>query len=106
MVYERYLRFGEGIRRKVGLGLQQEKIGASFCFVVPNPSPANAGFSFHTLVGWYLELKAFLEDKEISEIISSFSGKVSGTKELAGIISQSTGLTRSEAYRRILEARD
>ena len=68
MVYERYLRFGEGIRRKVGLGLQQEKIGASFCFVVPNPSPANAGFSFHTLVGWYLELKAFLEDKEISEI--------------------------------------
>ncbi len=46
------------------------------------------------------------DDKEISEIISSFSGKVSGTKELAGIISQSTGLTRSEAYRRILEARD
>ena len=68
MVYERYLRFGEGIRRKVGLGLQQEKIGSSSCFVVPNPSPANAGFSFHVLVGWYLELKAFLKGKEASDI--------------------------------------
>jgi TDG/mug DNA glycosylase family protein len=61
MVYERYLRFGEGIRRKVGLGMQEEKIGFSSCFVVPNPSPANAGFSFDSLLKWYLELKAFLE---------------------------------------------
>ena len=61
MVYGRYLRFGEGIRRKVGLGIQEEKIGLSSCFVVPNPSPANAGFSFDSLLKWYLELKAFLE---------------------------------------------
>lgn len=45
-------------------------------------------------------------EKEISEIISSFSAKVSGTKELAGLISQSTGLSSSEAYKRILETRE
>ena len=61
MAYGRYLRYGEGIVSKPELGLQEPKIGASFVYVVPNPSPANARFSLEDLVGWYCQLKSLLE---------------------------------------------
>lgn len=34
-------------------GLQQWRIGATRCFVTPNPSPANAAYSLENLVAWY-----------------------------------------------------
>lgn len=56
-VYANYLRYVEGLKLKVALGLQTQTIGASRVFVVPNPSPANAQFSLDTLVFWFEELK-------------------------------------------------
>ena len=57
MVYTNYLRYAEGEKLKVQLGLQPQTIGASKVFVVPNPSPANAQYSLDTLVCWFQSLK-------------------------------------------------
>ena len=57
MVYANYLRYAEGLKVKVELGIQPHTIGASRVFVVPNPSPANAQYSLDTLVCWFQELK-------------------------------------------------
>ncbi len=56
-VYANYLRYAEGLKLKVELGLQPHTIGTSRVFVVPNPSPANAQYSLDTLVCWFQELK-------------------------------------------------
>lgn len=56
-VYANYLRYAEGVKVKVQLGLQPDSIGASRVFVVPNPSPANAQYSLDVLVCWFQELK-------------------------------------------------
>ncbi len=56
-VYANYLRYTEGLKFKVQLGLQPHTIGPSKVFVVPNPSPANAQYSLDTLVCWFQQLK-------------------------------------------------
>ena len=57
MVYGNYLRYAEGLKLKPQLGLQQQTIGQSQIFVVPNPSPANAQYSLVTLICWFRRLK-------------------------------------------------
>ena len=54
--YRQYLRYGEGVKAKPELGLQERTIGGSKVFVIPNPSPANARFSVEDLANWYLKV--------------------------------------------------
>ena len=42
--YRNYLKYTEAIDIRTELGLQEEKIGDSVVFVVPNPSAANAAY--------------------------------------------------------------
>lgn len=67
--YSNYLRFAEGVREKVSPGLQPRRIGGAAVFVVPSPSPANAGFSLDALAGSYqqlAELRRELRDRATS----------------------------------------
>ncbi len=57
MVYERFLRYAEGLNEKASLGLQSRERGGSRHFVAPNPSPANAAVSLEALADWYRRLK-------------------------------------------------
>lgn len=56
-----YLRYAEGIKEKVHLGPQGQRIGESLVFVAPNPSPANASFSLETITRWYRDLKRLID---------------------------------------------
>ena len=56
-----YLRYTEGIKRKVLLGPQEQQIGDSLVFVAPNPSPANASFSLETITRSYNDLKRLID---------------------------------------------
>jgi len=56
--YTNYLKYAEGIRGPVDWGEQTFRIGPTWVFVTPNPSPANAVFSLEDLVTWYRQLKA------------------------------------------------
>ena len=63
VAYRNYLWYAEGRRPKLlSLGPQEQAIGRSRVFVVPNPSPANAQYSLEALAGWYLDLRAFLRE--------------------------------------------
>lgn len=53
LAYTRFVRHGLGLDERSDWGLQALSIGASRCFVTPNPSPANAVFSLQDLVHWY-----------------------------------------------------
>ena len=55
--YGNYLKFAEGVKERPELGTQPRAIGRSTVFVTPNPSPANAAYSLHTLAEWYGRLK-------------------------------------------------
>ncbi len=56
--YRAYLRHAEGVTNpgNIELGRQDLAIGASYVFVLPNPSPANARYSLDDLAAWYVEL--------------------------------------------------
>ena len=43
-----------------GLGLQPVRVGTTWLYVVPNPSPANAHFTIEDQRGWYDRLAAYL----------------------------------------------
>ena len=60
--YRAYLKYGEGVEDKPGLGLQQRTIGQTRIFVVPNPSPANAQYSLDDLVYWYRQLNELRQE--------------------------------------------
>ena len=60
--YRAYLRYGEGVKERPALGIQERTIGESRVFVVPNPSPANAQYSLDDLVGWYRKLAGFRQE--------------------------------------------
>lgn len=47
-------------RREPSLGAQPERVGDTWLFVVPNPSPANAHFRLADQVAWYDRLDDFL----------------------------------------------
>ena len=57
--YRNYRKYADGVDERPELGLQSHRIGGSLVFLVPNPSPANAAYSFEALVSWYRGLKAF-----------------------------------------------
>ena len=54
--YDNYLRYGEGISENPKPRLQTRRIGDTVVFVVPNPSPANAGYQLCALIEWYQKL--------------------------------------------------
>ncbi|MDX1434561.1 MAG: mismatch-specific DNA-glycosylase [Gammaproteobacteria bacterium] len=56
--YEGYLRYAEDHRARADWGAQAPTAGCRV-FVTPNPSPANAAFSLHTLIDWYRRLASF-----------------------------------------------
>ena len=62
IAYRQYLRYGEGVKGKPALGLQEGSIGRSTVFVVPNPSPANARFSVDELTNWYRKLRTLRDE--------------------------------------------
>ena len=51
--YRQYLKHTDGLDAKLEFGRQFRPISGAVVFVVPSPSPANAGFSLGDLVGWY-----------------------------------------------------
>lgn len=54
--YRNYLQYAEGFGERPKLGPQARRIGDTVVFVVPNPSPANAGYQLGTLIEWYQKL--------------------------------------------------
>lgn len=62
--YKAYLKFGEEVDERPELGLQERRIGETYIFVVPNPSPANAQYSLDDLVDWYQRLARFKGELE------------------------------------------
>ncbi|ABF43416.1 G/U mismatch-specific uracil-DNA glycosylase [Candidatus Koribacter versatilis Ellin345] len=60
--YRPVLEHGWSLRPKaVALGVQNERIGETRIFVVPNPSPANAHFRPADLTAWYDRLADFVD---------------------------------------------
>jgi double-stranded uracil-DNA glycosylase len=57
--YKFYLKYAEGIDKKVSLGVQKQTIGKTRVFVTPNPSPANAKFSLDDLVRSYNDMVSY-----------------------------------------------
>ena len=62
--YRAFLRYGEGANppRVIDLGRQENTIGESRIFVLPNPSPANAQYSLDDLTQWYRRLQEWREE--------------------------------------------
>ncbi len=58
--FRNYLRYAEGIDRKIEPGVQREKLAGASVFVAPSPSPANAAVSLDELVCWYGQLADLL----------------------------------------------
>jgi TDG/mug DNA glycosylase family protein len=55
-----------GLRRRLALGLQPERLGTTALFLVPSPSGANAHTSIAIQAGWYDALQDYLERAEPS----------------------------------------
>ena len=51
--YRKFLRYAEDLVRAVTLGEQPEKLGESYVFVAPNPSPRNCKYSLDDIVRSY-----------------------------------------------------
>jgi TDG/mug DNA glycosylase family protein len=60
LAYTRFARFAAAGVPESAWGRQDLRVGRTWLFVTPNPSPANAAFSLEDLVGWYNELAALL----------------------------------------------
>ena len=58
MAYRAFRRYtgDAGPRDPIELGRQEQRIGDSHVFVLPNPSPANARYSLDDLTAWYRQL--------------------------------------------------
>lgn len=60
--YRPFLKFACGnLERQPALGQQPETIGATWIYVVPNPSPANAHFTLRQQAEWYDRAAEFME---------------------------------------------
>ena len=57
--YKYYLKYAEGLDKKVNPGVQKQSIGKIRVFVTPNPSPANARFSLDDIVRSYNEMVSY-----------------------------------------------
>lgn len=53
VAYKQFLHRTGRLEKADSWGLQTQPIGATQCFVTPNPSPANAVFSLRELIAWY-----------------------------------------------------
>ena len=58
IAYRNYRKYAYGVDARPELGLQSNRKSCSLVFLVPNPSLANAVYSFETFVSWYSGLKA------------------------------------------------
>jgi TDG/mug DNA glycosylase family protein len=56
VAYSQFLRYAETPTRDIGWGKQRQRIGDTWVYVTPNPSPANAAWSLGDLVDWYNRL--------------------------------------------------
>ena len=69
-VWSNYLRFAEGVRgERQEFGEQKLLIGTSRVFVVPSPSPANAGFSLEAITDYYRQAQE-LRERLVRERVS------------------------------------
>ncbi len=57
VAYKNFLKYTSGEDDDIDWGLQPIKIGKSYIFVTPNPSPANAAYSLDNLIEWYSRLR-------------------------------------------------
>jgi len=57
--YRNYLLYTEAGKDAPELGPQERRIGRSWVFVAPNPSPANAVYSLEALAEWYRRLARY-----------------------------------------------
>jgi TDG/mug DNA glycosylase family protein len=57
--YRNYLKYAMEIKSTIDWGEQPLRIGESYVFVTPNPSPANAAWSLDDLAAWYRRLAGF-----------------------------------------------
>lgn len=56
-----FARYALGVDpRGIELGEQQERLGTTRLYVIPNPSPANAHYRIEDLVGWYDRLAEYM----------------------------------------------
>jgi TDG/mug DNA glycosylase family protein len=60
LAYSRFARFAGPASSVSCWGRQTFRIGRTWLFVTPNPSPANAAFSLDDLIGWYDRLAGLL----------------------------------------------
>jgi TDG/mug DNA glycosylase family protein len=64
MGFRPFLKMGlKCLRREPALGAQPERVGDTWLFVVPNPSPANAHFRLADQIALYDQLDDFLAEK-------------------------------------------
>ena len=57
LAYRNFAHYTGQVPADCAWGWQPVRIGDSAIFVSPNPSPANAAYSLHALVGWYRQLR-------------------------------------------------
>ena len=67
--YRNFLKYAEGIDRKIEPGIQREKLAGASVFVAPSPSPANAAVSLDELVCWYRQLADLLRTVRSGECL-------------------------------------
>lgn len=64
MGFRPFLKMGlKCFHREPALGAQPERVGDTWLFVVPNPSPANAHFRIADQIAWYDRLDDFLAQR-------------------------------------------
>ncbi|MEK9659790.1 MAG: mismatch-specific DNA-glycosylase [Chloroflexota bacterium] len=57
-----YRRHAEGVREGAALGRQVTRIGRSYVYVAPSPSPANAAFSLERIGACYREARQWRDE--------------------------------------------
>ncbi len=68
MGYRPFVKHALGLSDKgIQLGLQPVEFADAPIWVIPNPSPANASYSLHDLVGWYDKLHEFLQARKSTD---------------------------------------
>ncbi len=58
VAFNKFMQYGYGLKEKWQWGFNEIDVINSKVFVSPNPSPANAAYSFSTLVEYYKKLRS------------------------------------------------
>jgi len=59
VTFRNYLKYAEGMETEIPWGKQKYKLGKTYVFVTPNPSPANAPYSVEDLIDYYNAMVSF-----------------------------------------------